>query len=340
VSETSSVADRLLDAQVQFVLNELTGDRLREVVARDVDDVLAVAATMNIGDIVDRAAVKAVGRRVVSDIVGSQVVEEMAAALSDGIYDMSAGEEHLLGDVLDRDAVQALIQHSLTLNRLSDRALDRLTESPVVATIASRFVTKIVGDFLQQNRARAEKVPGMSAVLNLGTGAVSKVRGATDRHLDQFLGDAAGKGATYALKRTNNAIRELLREAPLEAAAMELWDLHAGEPIGDLREYLSRDELREFVLRLHAVIVSARDTTFTGELVDVCVDVFFDQYGSYDVARLLDELGITRDNLVADVALFAEPVIEAAKSNGVLEGHIRARLEPFFRSDAVTAILA
>jgi hypothetical protein len=253
---------------------------------------------------------------------------------------MSAGEEHLLGDVLDRDAVQALIQHALTLNRLSDRALDRLTESPVVATIASRFVTKIVGDFLQQNRARAEKVPGMSAVLNLGTGAVSRVRGATDRHLDQFLGDAAGKGATYALKRTNNAIRELLREAPLEAAAMELWDLHAGEPVGDLREYLSRDELREFVVRLHAVIVSARDTAFTGELVDVCIDVFFDQYGSYDVARLLDELGITRDNLVADIALFAEPVIEAAKRDGVLEGHIRARLEPFFRSDAVTAILA
>ncbi|HJQ42379.1 MAG TPA: hypothetical protein VJ831_04800 [Jatrophihabitantaceae bacterium] len=335
-----TIAEQLLEAQVQFVLSELSSERLRDVVARDVDDVLRIAATLKISDVVDPVAVKDAGRRLVGDIGGSPVVANMAAALSDGIYDMSAGEHHLLGDVLDRDAVLALVQHALTLHTLTDRALDRLTESPIVATIASRFVTKIVGDFLQQNRARAEKVPGMSTVLNLGSGAVSKVRGATDRHLDQLLGDAAGKGATYALKRTNNAIRELIRDAPLEAAAMELWDLHANEPIGDLREYLSKDELREFVLRVHAIVVAARNTEFTGELVDTCIDVFFAQYGDYDVARILSELGITRDHLVEDITTFAEPVIDAVRVDGVLEEFIRARLAPFFRSEKVAAILS
>ena len=121
---------------------------------------------------------------------------------------------------------------------------------------------------------------------------------------------------------------------------MELWDLHANEPVGDLRAYLSKKELREFVLRVHDVVVGARDTEFAGELVDVCIDVFFEQYGSYDVARLLDELGITRDNLVADITRFAGPVIEAVAANGVLEAQIRTRLEPFFRSAAVSAILS
>src|SRR5439155_14267027 len=138
---TDSLADRLLDAQVQFILSEVSGDRLAAVIARDVDDVLAVAATMRIADIVDREAVKQVGRRLVVEIGGSKVVEHMTGALSDGIYDMGASDEYLLGDVLDRDAVQALVQHALTLNRLTDRALDRLTESPIVATIASKFVT-------------------------------------------------------------------------------------------------------------------------------------------------------------------------------------------------------
>src|SRR5438270_6075277 len=162
MTSARELADRLLERQVSFVLDELSGDRLAAVIARDADDVLAVAATLRIADIVDADRVKAVGRRLVVELGGSQVVEDLATALSDGIYDMSASDEYLLGDVVDRDAVVALVQHALTLRTLSDRALDRLTESPLVATIASKFVTKIVGDFLQQNRARAEKLPGMS----------------------------------------------------------------------------------------------------------------------------------------------------------------------------------
>jgi hypothetical protein len=337
---TSAKAGQLLDAQVAYVLAELAPGRLAEVVARDIDDLFDVASRVTVADVADPSAIKRVGRRLVAQVSRSAVVTDLAGAFADAIYDMSAGDQYLLGDVLDRDAVLALVQHVLSLRTLSDRALDRLTESPLVATIASRFVAKIVGDFMQQNRARAEKLPGMSTMLNIGTGAVSKVRGATDRHLEQLLGDAAGKGALYALKRTNNAIRELLRDAPIEEAAMQLWDLHADEPISDLRSYLSRAELREFVLRVHAVVASARDTEFAGELVDVVVDVFFEQYGQYDVARLVGELGITRDDVVADAVAIVEPLVAAVRADGTLERLIRARLEPFFHSAAVEAILA
>jgi hypothetical protein len=38
------VAAQLLDAQVEFVLGELSGKRLSQVIARDVDDLLAALA--------------------------------------------------------------------------------------------------------------------------------------------------------------------------------------------------------------------------------------------------------------------------------------------------------
>lgn len=334
------LADRLLEAQVRFVLAEVTGDRLLEVVERDVHDVLALLGPVPVRELVPAEVIKEIGRRLVVELGASSVVSDMVGALADGIYDMGVGDEYLLGDVLDRDAVLALVRHALTLNRLSDRLLDRLTESPLVANIAARFVTKIVGDFMQQNRARAERLPGMSTMLNLGAGAASKVRGVTDRHLDQVLGDAAGRGAAYALKRTNSAIREMLREAPLEQATMQMWDLHADEPIGDLREYLSREELRVLAERTHDVVVSARQTAYAGALVDACVDVFFTEYGDYELARLLDELGISEPNLVADLQRLLPPLIAAADRDGALAGFVRARLEPFFRSDEVRALLS
>lgn len=336
----NNLADQLLDAQVEFVLAELTGERFAEVVARDVDDVLQIAGTLIVKDIVDADAVKETARRLVDQIGGSAIVEDLVGALSDAIYDLTASENYTLGEVVERDPVAELITKLLSMQQLQDRALDRLTESPLVATVASKFVTKIVSDFLQQNRARAEKLPGVSSLFSLGSSAASKVRSVGDRHLDQFLGDAAGKSAQFTLRRTNNTLRELVHDAPLHDAAMEVWDLHADEPISQLREYLSQQDLRELALLVHEIVKTSRNKEYIGHVLDAGIDVFFERYGAHDVASLLPELGIERDDLVADITRFAAPVIEAVVADGVLAAQIRKRLEPFFHSDAVTGLLA
>jgi hypothetical protein len=121
---------------------------------------------------------------------------------------------------------------------------------------------------------------------------------------------------------------------------MEIWDLHANEPVSKLRDYLSKQDLRELAVLVHALAASARGTEFAGELIDECVDALFERYGSRDVASLLPELGISRDDLVADLRTFLPPVIEAAKADGRLAALVRARLEPFYRSKKAQSILA
>jgi hypothetical protein len=337
--DARELAVQLLDAQVEYFVAELTGERLTEVVARDVDDLLALGARLTVGEVVDAAAVKQAGRLLLDRVGDSALIEDMAGALSDAMYDLAASDEFRLGDVVARESVSALVAKLLSMRQLQDRALDRMTESPLVAIVASKFVTKIVSDFLQQNRARAEKLPGMSSLLSLGTSAANRVRSPFDRHLDQLLGDAAGKSAQYALRRTNNAIRELIHDAPLQDAALELWDLHAGEPIGELREYLSQQDLRELVLIVRRLLVQARTSDYAGHVLDAGVDVFFERYGTRDIASVLDDLGLDRDTLRDQVLRFAGPAIEAAAADGSLANLIRARLEPFFTSAPVLALL-
>jgi chorismate mutase len=335
--DAKQTAARLLDAQVEFVIGELSSKRLAQVIARDVDDLLELGARLTVADVVDPAVTKQVLRRLIERISGSPLLEDLVTALSDAIYDLSASENYRLGEVVDREPVEALVVKLLSMHTLHDRALERLAESPLVATIATRFVTKIVGDFLNQNRQLAEKLPGARSLISFGMGAANKVRSAT---VDQFLGDAAGKSTQYAIRRTNSAMRDLLREAPLQGAAMEIWGLHADEPISDLRGYLSQDELRELVVLVHELVTSARSSEYVGELVDECVDVFLAEYGTRDLASLLPELGITRDDLVDDLREVLPPLIEAAKSDGRLEALVRARLKPFFASKQVQTILA
>jgi hypothetical protein len=326
-------ADQLLDAQVDYVLHELSGKRLAQVIARDVDDLLDLGATLTVADVVDADTLKTVLRRVAANAGGSELLEDFVLALADTVYGLQASETHKLGEVVDREPVEALVVQVLGMRKLHERALSRMNQSPLVARVAQRFVTAIVNDFIAQNRQMAERLPGAKSLFSLGTSAARTVSRVG------FVNAAADKGTQMAIKQTTGALRDVFKDEHLRGAAMEIWDLHADEPLSELRAYLSADDLREVASRLHAVLISGRDSEFVGEAIDESVDALLERYGARDIASILAELNITRDDLVADLRSALPPILEAAKSDGRLEALIRARLEPFYRSKKVQTIL-
>jgi hypothetical protein len=338
MSEPREIAERLLDAQVEFLLAEVTGERFAEVIARDTEAVLGVADTIVFRDVVEVEQAKQTVRTIVELIGGSPVFADMVGVFADSIYDhIATNNDYTLGEVVEREPVEALLEKIFGMHQAQERILDRLTESPLVATVASKFVDKLINDFMQANRERAEKIPGVSSLMSLGQSAANRAKKAAD---GTFVGDLAGKGALFALKRTNNAIREMLRDAPVHAAAMEFWDLHADEPVSGLREYLSRKDLNELVLLCYEIAVTTREKEYFGLLLDECVEVFFTKYGDYTLAAMLPELGLTGDDIAAEILRYGPAVIENAKREGVLAGLIRERLAPFYASDEVLRILA
>jgi hypothetical protein len=335
MSTARDLADRLLDAQVAYLLDDLSAARLPDILAVGVDDLLELAGHMVLQDVVDADRVKLIVRRVADRSVSSPLVADLAIQITDALDGLDAADDHRLGAVVARERVDALVAKLVGMRTLQNRALDRLADSPAVADIASAFVGKLLADVIAQNRAMAQKVPGMSSLLSLGTSAAGMVR----NPLDQLFGDAAGRSAQFALRRSNGARRELIDEATLHRAALEVWDLHADEPVAALREYLEDGELRQLVELGLALVTDVAGTPFAAAALDACVDVLFARYGEWDLASLLTEVGVERDDLVADLAALAPPIVAAAKADGRLAALLRTRLEPFFHSDAVLAML-
>lgn len=337
MSEPRAIAERLLDAQVEFLLAEVSGARFTEIVVRDLESVLGVADTLIFRDIVGIDQAKETVRTVIDLIGGSPVIADMVGVFADSIYDhIAANNEYTLGQVVDREPVEALLEKIFGMHQAQERILERLTESPLVATVASKFVDKLISDFLEANKQIAGKIPGVSSLISMGQSAAKTAKKATE---STFIGDMAGKGAVFALKRTNNAIREMLRDAPVHDAAMEFWDLHADESVSGLRDYLTRKDLNELVLLCYEIAVTTREKEYFGLLVDECVDVFFAKYGDYTLAAMLPELGLSGDDIAKEILRYGPAVIAGAKRNGVLGKLIRERLEPFYTSDVVLTIL-
>ncbi|MEV2222201.1 hypothetical protein AB0E01_20295 [Nocardia vinacea] len=337
MSEPREIAERLLDAQVEFLLAEVSGERFTEVVVRDVESVIGVADTLVFRDIVGIDQAKETVRTVIDLIGGSPVIADMVGVFADSIYDhIAANNDYTLGQVVDREPVEALLEKIFGMHQAQERILERLTESPLVATVASKFVDKLISDFMEANRQIAGKIPGVSSLISMGQSAAKTAKKATE---STFIGDMAGKGAVFALKRTNNAIREMLRDAPVHDAAMEFWDLHADEPVSGLRDYLTQKDLNELVLLCYEIAITTREKEYFGLLVDECVDVFFTKYGDYTLAAMLPELGLSGDDIAKEILRYGPAVIEGAERNGVLGKLIRERLEPFYTSDVVLGIL-
>jgi len=338
-SSTDDLARRLLEAQVGHHLERLSGDQLAATVSGLVGDLLATVGQHPIEDLLDREAVKAVVVRALRTAPGSVAVKDIVDLAATVVFD-GPEEPYPLGELVGRDRVEVLLDELLALHPVVERALERLTASPLVGTTASRFMGRIVGEVLQANRAVTDKVPGLSSLMSFGTSAASKVMGAADKQFEGLIGDTMGKGGTFAVRRLNRIVVETLRDPTTREAVLEVWDLIAQEQVGGLGRHATREELSGVVDAVHGLVVAAVQSEHVADLGEVLVDAFFDRFGDHTAAQLLDELGLQRDDVLADVVAVAPNVVEALRESGDLERLLRAQLEPFYSSAEARALLS
>ena len=334
----ASLADQLLDAQVRFHLDRLSGDQLAATVTGLAEQLLDASSGHQLEDLVDREAIKEIVGRALATVPGSAAVGGLVDMATSVAYD-GPDEPYPIGDVVDRERVEALVDGVLALTPVLERALDRLTASPLVGTVASRFMGRIVGEVLQANRAVTDKVPGLGSLMSFGTSAASKVMGAADKQFEGLIGDTMGKGGTFAVRRLNKIVLETLRDPTTREAVLQVWDLIAEQQVVGLSVVVERDEITGVVDAAHDVAIAAAASDPVALLGEVVVDAFFDQFGGYTPTELLDELDLSREDLVADLVRIAPGAVEALRESGDLERLLRAQLEPFYTSAEVRDLL-
>lgn len=336
--DAATLADRLLDAQVVFHLARLTGDELEATATRVVSRLLDTIGGHQLADLADPEAVKAVVARALTDVPASPAV---AAFVELGRDLVLAGppEPFALADIVDRDHVERVLDETLALTPALERALERLTASPLVGATATRFMGRVVGEAIAANQAVADKVPGLGSLLSLGTRAAAGVVGAADKQLDGLLADTAGRGGTLAVRRLNRIIIDTLRDPTTREAVLQVWDLAAAEQLHGLGDDTDVDQLAGIVDAAHDLVASVLAAPQVLALGHAVVDGFFEAFGGYTPIELLHELGLDTDDLVADAVRFAPGVVGTLVESGELERLLRAELSSFYASDEVARLL-
>jgi len=322
------LADRILGAHVRFAVGLLTGSGRDDVVAETVDDLLAIGEHVTLGQVLDVDEVVRVVVRVLSTVPPSPAATTLSQGCADVLHD-GPSQPFTAADVIGREDVERIVDELIQARPLIKKVLDEVVESPMIASVVSRFVSRVVGDVLGTNRAAASKVPGVGGLL----GTASKVVGAGASGVEQLLGSTAGKGAQIAARRLNKLAVDTLKDPQLKDGLLQLWDERSGARIDGLSRIASLDDLHRAVALVHDVAVGAFGSAPAADLAERLVRMLFATYGDTPVTSLIDELGVTRDDLVVDAQSATAQLIEATVADGRLETFVRARLEPFYRSE-------
>ncbi|HEY1135022.1 MAG TPA: hypothetical protein VGE77_10625 [Nocardioides sp.] len=329
-------AQRLLDAQVAWAVEELSGPGAAERLPAHVDDLLALAAVVRVEQVVHAGEVAQALHIAATTAPGSAFVSTLLEAVADVLHEGPATPVALT-DLVERDQLVALLDALLARTDDLEALLDDLTRSPEAAGLAARFLTLVVAEVVQANRAVAERIPGVGSLVSFGANAAGRVIGVADRQVEQLVGGTAGKGAVIAMRRLNAVLLATLRDPGTRDALVEVLDLYADRPLprpsGDV------DDVRRTAGRLQDLAIAALASDPARALGERLAERLVATYGPHTLAELLGDLGIGREELVAVVTTAGPRLLAVARESGELERVVRARLTPFFASEALTAIL-
>ncbi len=338
-ARADSVAQQLLDAQVAHHLSRFAGDRLAPTVSVLTEVLLDGTGRHSIEDLVDRETIKAILARALVTVPGSAAVGEIVDLVAEVVL-AGPAEPYPIGGLVDRERLETLLDELLALHPLLERGLERLTASPLVGTIATRFMGRVVGEVLQANKTVADKVPGLGPLMSFGTTAASRVMGAADKQFEGLLGDAVGKGGTFAVRRLNRILIETLRDPTTRDAVLEVWDLvrrgagRGAEPARESRGGHRRGRCRARPDRRGALANRARRGPGRSDRGRLLRSVRWSHS-----QRAAPRAGLEPRRPGADLVRIAPGVVTALRESGDLERILRAQLEPFYSSPEVAALI-
>lgn len=333
MNDPSDVASRLLDAHVTHELEQLSAARLPELIDREVNALFAWLHHVKLNDLATREQINGVIERYAIELKISGAFTELAGEMSRLVVASRSSEQTRIDQVLQPGAFTQFADKLTGLDQLWREILHLIVRSDAYATLLSTALQRSVLDALF-------RVSDSSTHATFIEGLRAKLRPVIAQRVEPFVSVYLEKLIKQSIRHSEKRLIVALDAEAVRGLVDEVWDEIAPMKLSDAFKYVSSHDLEDFVVLGYEFWQRYRKTRYFREISRELVDHFFTKYEADSVRALLDELGITAVMVSEELQGFLPPLLEKAKSTGLLEQRIRTHLVPFYRSDAATAILA
>lgn len=335
-----SLVDTLFEAHVKHEVAALKGAKLKKFLEQEVDELLGYAEKVPLGRLISPEQVMGVIKRIAVNMELDAGIPELAAEMAAEVLKAPVQADTTLGEILSREQASGFIEEALELRQQRERIISEIMAHPVYQELVSNVVYHGLVNYLYEDNLITRSVPGVGSVMKFGKKMANKAVPGLDETFERRIKAWLAESLPGLIVRSEQFLHRALTDDELRDSVMAAWVSLENQTIAELQDGLGEVELQEFVVLGYDFWLNFRKTAYFERCTRAVVEHLFAKYGDRPVMDLLNDIGVTRQVIVTEIAELGLPIIDVLHKEGYVEALVRRRLGSFYKSAAAKKLLA
>jgi len=335
-----SLVDTLFEAHVKHEVAALKGAKLKKFLEQEVDELLGYAEKVPLGRLISPEQVMGVIKRIAVNMELDAGIPELAAEMAAEVLKAPVQADTTLGEILSREQASGFIEEALELRQQRERIISEIMAHPVYQELVSNVVYHGLVNYLYEDNLITRSVPGVGSVMKFGKKMANKAVPGLDETFERRIKAWLAESLPGLIVRSEQFLHRALTDDELRDSVMAAWVSLENQTIAELQDGLDEVELQEFVVLGYDFWLNFRKTAYFEGCARAVVEHLFAKYGDRPVMDLLNDIGVTREVIVTEIAELGLPIIDVLHKEGYMEALVRRRLGSFYKSAAAKKLLA
>lgn len=327
-------AAQLLDAQIAFTVEQLTGSNFQSLVEEHIDAALADLKKLKLKDAVSAKQVTETALFYASEMDISPAIPELVGEIARRVYQHPGHDDTQLKDLLDDQYFREFAKKVSEMREVRERIVRESIGNPMYSEMIGDVLYHGIKNYIADNPL-TKKIPGAQSMMKIGKGLMDKATPNLEAGLQKYV----NHNIKSSLRDSERFLLKHLDDDALYNMIIDVWNKVKDSKVSVFKNYVSEDDIEDAFVIGFDFWRTLRQGEYYRGVIASGVTFFFEKYGNSSLDEIMEEMGVDRDMVVRDVMHYVPGVLKALQKKKLLEPALRRTLSPFYESDAVAAIL-
>lgn len=331
----SHPAEALLNAQLQFFLQDFSGDALRTHLDIEANAYCDLLETISARDLLSENQVIAWIERNILSYSPTDTMREQAVMLVELGLNNPTHQQQPMRQLINKQIYDLMVQRLVERPALRQELIHSALSSPVYTRVLSDVVYHSIVDYLTTDNAIARRVPGFSSLVKAGRDMLGRM-GRLDETIEQAIKAYLSRNISATAKLSEQLLDKALNNDAIAQYAELVWPRLEAYQLGQATRHLEIQGLSYLAVLYWNQI---RQTDYMKQQVSLLVQAWFDHAGDMPAMHFLRLMGIERDHIAREVVAIGEPMVKALNDSGYIERRLKEHFTRFFDAAETRALI-
>lgn len=329
-------ADALLQAQLDFFLQDFQGDSLRRHLTTEAEAYCDLLEKISVRQLLGETMVIAWIERNILAYEPTDAFRQQAVMLVEMGLNNPGHLQQPMRQLINRQLYDLLVERLVERPGLRQEVIHVALSSPVYTRLLSDVVYHSIVDYLTTENPLARNVPGVSSLLKVGKGMIGRM-GKLESTVELAIKAYIERNIRSTAAFSEKLVERVLSDDNIRRFADDLWPRLESYQLGQATRHLEIQGLSYLAVLYWNQI---RKTDYMKQQINYLVTAWYQHAGDRPAMEVLEDLGISRNQVVREVVALGEPLVSAWVRTGHIEQRLREHLQRFYQAPATLALFA